>query len=84
MSNRPQPIEGFQIAFQLYERTAERASKMAGMIGMLKANLSSLVMYQEVTPEGKQRANYALQEFEKEWNSLMGECILVDTDHGTE
>ena len=84
MSNKPQPIDGFQIAFQLYERTAERASKMAGMIGMLKANLSSLVMYQEVTPEGKERAKFALQEFEKEWSSLMGDCTIVDTDHNTE
>lgn len=84
MSNKEQSIDSFQIAFQLYERTAERASKMAGMIGMLKANLSSLVMYQEVTPEGKERAKFALQEFEKEWNSLMGECIISDTDHNTE
>ena len=76
------PQESFNLAFALYERTAERATKMAGMVGMLKAELASLVMYQEVTSEGKQRAQAALREFEKQWDNLMVD--KVDADHETE
>ena len=76
------PQDNFNLAFALYERTAERATKMAGMVGMLKAELASLVKYEEVTFEGKHRAQAALRDFEKLWDDLMAD--KTDADHDTE
>ena len=75
-------VDSFNLVFGLYERAADRASRLAGLVGMLKANLSILVQYQEVTYEGKLRATQALLDLEKEWDAMMG--IVEDTHHGTE
>ena len=55
---------------------------MAGIIGSLEFHLRTLVRYQELTPEGKNRAEVALRQFEHDWRTLMG--TPTDGDHETE
>lgn len=69
------------LTMALYKRATKRNNKMAGIIGMLRANLATLVLYNEVTPDGKNRAKAALADFDKEWEALMN---LTDADHETE
>jgi hypothetical protein len=75
-------IDSDNLLFQLYERTALRSQKMAGIIGSLEFHLRTLVRYQELTPEGKNRAEVALRQFEHDWRTLMG--APTDSDHETE
>ena len=75
-------IESDGLLHQLYERTAIRSQKMAGIIGSLEFHLRTLVRYQELTPEGKNRAEVALRQFEHDWKALMGNP--TDGDHETE
>jgi len=74
--------DSFNLVFNLYERAADRGSRLAGIVGMLKGTLGTLVMYEEVTYEGRLRATQALIDLEKEWDSMMG--IVEDQHHGTE
>lgn len=75
-------VESDNLLFQLYERTALRSQRMAGIIGSLEFHLRTLVRYQELTPEGKNRAEVALRQFEYDWKVLMG--APTDSDHETE
>lgn len=75
-------VDSFNLVFSLYERAADRGSRLAGIVGMLKGTLGSLVMYDELSYEGKLRATQALKDLESEWDSMMG--IAEDTHHGTE
>jgi hypothetical protein len=75
-------VDSFSLTFSLYERAADRASRLAGIVGMMKGTLGTLLMYDELTYEGRLRATQALRDLESEWDSMMG--ITENQHHDTE
>ena len=60
----------FEVAMELYQRTAKRANRVSSLAGLLKGTLDQLIKYEEVNQEGKTRITKVLLEFNREWDKM--------------